>query len=73
MNGQHAITIGSEDTTHCKNNWVAFVNQASVDPKHKPWTVNWQGFKWGSHVCTEKMNVALNPAVSQAILTLNLM
>jgi len=63
MNGEHAVTIGSEDTTHCKKNWERFDNKVSVaSPKRKPWTVNWSAFKWGSYAKTEKLNVALNPA-----------
>lgn len=62
MNGKHAITIGSEDTTHCKNNWSKFASQTPVDPQHMPWTINWSGFKWGSQMVNEKMNVALSPS-----------
>jgi len=60
QNGQHAITIGSEDTKHCKNNWMVFDNQPSVDPKHKPWTIKASGFKWGSYAKTEMVNIAMS-------------
>lgn len=63
MYGKHAITIGSEDTTHCKKNWMKFPSQMPVDSKNTmPWTINWSGFTWGSQAVKEKVNAALNPA-----------
>jgi len=60
QNGQHTITIGSEDVKHCKKNWITLPNQAPVDPKHKPWTVKGSALKWGSYAKTETVNIVLS-------------
>jgi len=58
--GEHAITIGGMDTKRCKNNWIDFQNQPSVDPNHKPWTIQFSGFKWGSYSKPGMLNVAMS-------------
>jgi len=57
--GEHVITIGGMDTKRCKN-WIDFQNQPSVDTNHKPWTIQFSGFKWGSYSKSEMLNVAMS-------------
>ncbi|KAI6239314.1 Saccharopepsin [Aphelenchoides fujianensis] len=59
LNGRHSVTIGKEDSTNCRNNWISLKNVASLDTNERPWTVQVDGFAWGSYRGA-KQTVALN-------------
>ncbi|KAI6206331.1 hypothetical protein M3Y94_00897800 [Aphelenchoides besseyi] len=62
LDGTHTITIGKEDKTNCKSNWLVLNNVASLDKNERPWTVEFDGFKWGSYNKPQKTAVAFNVA-----------
>ncbi|KAI6217123.1 hypothetical protein M3Y99_01782800 [Aphelenchoides fujianensis] len=60
--GGHSVTIGAEDASNCRSDWISLSNVASLDPDQRPWTVEMNGFSWGSYKKNTKQTVAFNVA-----------
>ncbi|KAI6225373.1 Peptidase A1 domain-containing protein [Aphelenchoides fujianensis] len=60
LDGRHTVTIGKEDSSNCRHNWISLKNVASLDKEQRPWTVRMHGFSWGSYKKNSKQTVAFN-------------